>query len=248
MLYSAPKYGSINLSAIGYWTDGRKEHALTPDDGGLRKCKCGEFYLLREATSLSIETGPETPRTQFVDAADLADATRSSNKSVELVARRQYWMHLNDSYRALYRAHRQAQDTAAQEKWDSNWRAANPDRRSALRKIADLLLRKKSGTPPPMGAYQFSAPLYQPSVLQTQNMERMLGLILEQTHEPFGGDFLEVAELYRELGRFSEAAAALCKCPAYDIGVPEKLMARLIDVGQRAPVRLELLASQRTMG
>jgi hypothetical protein len=48
---------------------------------------------------------------------------------------------------------------------------------------------------------------------------------------------LEVAELFRELGRFDDAADALKQCPADDIGVPEKLMERLINECQRAPVR-----------
>ena len=76
-LYSTPQYGSINLSAMGYWTDGHKEYGLMPGGGGLRKCKCGEFYLMREATSLGLEVEPDTLHTKFVDAADLADATRA---------------------------------------------------------------------------------------------------------------------------------------------------------------------------
>jgi hypothetical protein len=222
---------------MGYWTDGEKEHGLMPSGGGLRKCKCGQFYLLREATSLGLEAGPETPHTEFVDAADLADATQSSNKAVELVARRQYWMHLNAPYRELYRAHRQAEDQAAQEKWDADWHVANPDHRATWKKIADRLLRNKPAAPPPMDTRPFSAPPYQPSDVQVQNMERLLELILQKLHEPYGPDMLEVAELFRELGRFDDAADALKQCPADDIGVPEKLMERLINECQRAPVR-----------
>jgi tetratricopeptide (TPR) repeat protein len=239
-LYSTPEYGSINLSAMGYWTDGAKEHGLMPGGGGLRKCKCGRFYLLSEATSLGLEAGPETPHTQIVDAADLADATQTTSPTVELVARRQYWMHLNDPYRELYRAHRQAEDQAAQDKWDADWNAANPDQRSEWRKLADQLLRKKPAAPPPMDTRPFSAPPYHPSELQVQNMERLLELILEELHEPYGPDMLEVAELYRELGRFEEAADALDKCPKDDIGVPEKLMESLIGQCQRAPIRYRM--------
>lgn len=239
-LYSTPQYGSINLSAHGYWTDGEKEFGLMPSGGGLRKCKCGQFFLLREATALNIEAGPETPHTQFVDAADLADATQSKSPTVELAARRQYWKHLNDPYRELYRAHRQAEDQAAQEKWDAKWHSANPDTRPVLRKFLDRMLRKKPAVPPPMDTRPFSAPPYQPSELQVQNMERLLELILEKLHEPYGPDMLEVAELYRELGRFEEGADALNQCPADDIGVPEKLMERLINEGQQAPIRYRL--------
>lgn len=211
-----------------------------PSGGGLRKCKCGQFYLLREAIKLGFEAGPETPHTQFVDAADLADATQSTSPTVELAARREYWKHLNDPYRERYRAHRQAEDQASKEKWDADWHAANPDTRPVLKKFMDRVLRKKPPAPPLMDARPFSAPPFQPSELQIRNMERLLELILEKLHEPYGPDMLEVAELYRELGRFEEAADALKQCPADDIGVPEKLMDSLINECQRAPIRYRL--------
>jgi hypothetical protein len=140
----------------------------------------------------------------------------------------------------LYRAHRQAEDQAAQEKWYADWHVANPDQRSAWRKLADRLLRKKPAVPPPIDTRPFSAPPYQPSKLQIQNMERLLELVLEELHEPYGPDMLEVAELNRELGRFEEALVALKRCPSDDIGVPEKLMERLINEGQSAPIRYRL--------
>jgi hypothetical protein len=239
-IYKTPQYGSINLSAMGYWTDGAKEHGLMPGGGGLRKCKCGQFYLLHEAISLGFEAGPETPHTKFVDAAELVDATCVSSPTVELVARREYWKHLNDPYRELYRVYRQAEDQAAQEKWDADWHAAKPDKRSAWRKLADRLLGKKPPTPPPMDTRPFSVPPYQPNDLQIQNMERLLELILVKTHEPYGPDMLEVAELNRELGRFEEALIALKQCPADDIGVPEKLMESLIEKRQTAPIRYRI--------
>jgi hypothetical protein len=71
-------------------------------------------------------------------------------------------------------------------------------------------------------------------------MERLLELIIEKSHEPYAPDMLEVAELYRELGRFEEALVALKQCPADDIGVPEKLMERLIGERQRAPIRYRM--------
>ncbi len=211
-----------------------------PRGGGLRKCKCGQFYLLREAIKLGLDAEADTPPTEFVDAAELADATLSTRKPVELVARRQYWMHLNDPYRELYRAHRKAEDQAAKEKWDADWLAANPDNRTTWKKIADRLLRNKPPTPPPMDTRPFSAPPYQPIDLQVQNMERLLELILEKSHEPYGPDMLEVTELYRELGRFEEASAALSQCPADEIGILEKLMENLINECQKAPIRYVL--------
>lgn len=211
-----------------------------PSGGGLRKCKCGQFYLLRETIKLGLDAEADTPQTEFVDAADLADATQSQSPTVELVARREYWKHLNDPYRELYRAHRQSEEKAAQEKWDADWHAANPDKRPVLRKFLDRVLRKKPAVPPPMDTRPFSSPPYQPSELQVRNMELLLELILQKLHEPYGPDMLEVSELYRELGRFEEAADALKQCPVDDIGVPEKLMKQLIGEGQRAPIRYRM--------
>jgi hypothetical protein len=225
---------------MGYWTDGHKEFGLMPSGGGLRKCKCGQFYLLREAIKLGLDAAADTPQTEFVDAADLADATQSQSPTVELVARREYWKHLNDPYRELYRAYRKAEEQAAQEKWDAEWQAAYPDARSVFRRFLDRVLRKKPAVPPPMDTRPFSAPPYQPSELQIRNMERLLELILQKLHEPYGPDMLEVSELYRELGRFEEAADALKQCPVDDIGVPEKLMKQLIGEGQRAPIRYRI--------
>ncbi len=35
-------------------------------------------------------------------------------------------MHLNDAYRDLYRAYREAEDKESQAKWAEEWQAANP--------------------------------------------------------------------------------------------------------------------------
>ena len=74
-IYSTPRYGSVNFSASAYWTDGYKESTLMPSGGGLRKCKCGEFYLLADAIAMGLAADSDTPPAQFILAADLADAT-----------------------------------------------------------------------------------------------------------------------------------------------------------------------------
>lgn len=64
--------------------------------------------------------------------------------------------------------------------------------------------------------------------------------ILEKSHAPCGPDYLEVAEIYRELGNFEETSAALSQCTADDIDALEKLMKGLTTEGQRAPIRYRL--------
>ena len=113
-----------------------------PGGGGLRKCKCGEFYLLADALAMGLAADSDTPPAQFILAADLADATQSRNKSIELAARREYWRFLNHDYRDLYREHRE-EDKASQAIWESEWHIANPDTRSWFRKLIDRISFKK---------------------------------------------------------------------------------------------------------
>jgi hypothetical protein len=61
----------MNFSALAYWTDGETEGGLMPSGGGLRKCKCGEFYLLREAINFGFDAPPDTPPTKHVEANNL---------------------------------------------------------------------------------------------------------------------------------------------------------------------------------
>ena len=230
----------MNFSALAYWTDGSKEHYLMSGDEGLRKCKCGEFYLLQDTIKFGFDAQPDTPPTKHVEAADLPEATLSPNKAIELVARRLYWMHLNDDYRAVYRAHREAEDKASQAKWAAEWQAANPDTRTAWTKLFSRLLRRKPVTAPPMQNKPFTVPSYQPSQLQIGDMTRLLELLLEGGNETYGPDPLEVTELYRELGRFDEAKKALEACTNDDIGVTCKLLAKMIDDRTTAPVRYRM--------
>jgi hypothetical protein len=230
----------MNFSAFLYWTDGHKEGSLMPGGGGLRKCKCGEIYPLWEALRMGFDAEPDTPRTQHLEAADLPHAVNSSNKAVELAARREYWMYLNHGYRDLYRAHRDAEDKASQAKWEADWHATNPDQRSAFKRGSDWFLRRKPKGPPAMVDKPFSVPPYQPTQLQLENMKRMLELVLEGGNEPYGPDMLEVAEIYRERSRFDEAKEALNQCPEDDRGTPNQVMEQMIDKGQRAPVRYRM--------
>ena len=164
-----------------------------PCGGGLRKCKCGEFYLLSGALAMGLAADSETPPAQFILAADLTEATQSGNKSIELAARCEYWRYLNHDYRDLYRTHREEEDKASQAMWEFEWHIANPDTRSWPRKLIDSISFTKSAAPPQMPHKPFSVPLYQPTQLQRENMVRLLGLLLEGGNQKFDADPLEVA-------------------------------------------------------
>ena len=184
-----------------------------PSGGGLRKCKCGEFYLLADAIAMGLAADSDTPPVQFILAADLADATQSRKKSVELTARREYWRYLNHDYRDLYRAHREEEDKASQAQWESEWHIANPDTRSWSRKLIDRISFTKPAAPPQMPHKPFSVPQYRPTKLQRENMVRLLDLLLEGGNQKFDADPLELVELYRELDRPNEAMNVLLAYP-----------------------------------
>lgn len=210
-----------------------------PSGGGLRKCRCGEFYLLAETISLGLEGDPDTPPAQFVEDADLPGATQSQSKPVELVARREHWRFLNHGYRDLYRAHREEEDKASQAKWEVDWHVTNPDTRPTWRKFIDVLRFRKPAAPPSMSNKPFSTPNYQPTQLQLDNMVRLLELLLEGGNQRFDADPIEVAELYRELCRLDEAMTVLETCTE-ERNITRKVMEQMIDAGITAPVRYRM--------
>ena len=68
-----------------------------PTDGGLRMCKRGTAFLLRDTISLDIDAGEDIPPTSYVEALQLPQiiATTKSPR-VKVTARRNYWRDLND--------------------------------------------------------------------------------------------------------------------------------------------------------
>ena len=168
-------------------------------------------------------------------AADLADATQSRNKSIELAARREYWRYLNHDYRDLYRAHREEEDKASQAQWESEWHIANPDTRSWSRKLIDRMSFTKPAAPPQMLNKPYSVPHYEPTLLQRQNMVRLLDLLLEGGNQKFSADPLESVELYRQLDQSNEAMNVLLTCT--EKGTAFRVERQMLDAGFTAPVR-----------
>ena len=225
-LYATPKYGSMNFMAYGYWTDGAKEQSLMSTDGGLRMCKCGAAFLLRDTISLDIDAGDDVPPTSYVESAQLPKivATTKSPR-VEVTARRNYWRDLNDEYRVTYRAYRDNEEALEQAQWFEDYFASLPAWQRPIRR----LLKSKPPNNFPRTRRPFSAPTYAPSSEQLDNMARLLTLILADTEAPLTIDFLEVAELYREQGLFGEAKDALGRCPEDQQRVTKGVIAVLVD-------------------
>jgi hypothetical protein len=232
--YKVVEYASMNFSAYAYWTDGAKDGGLMPNDGGLRVCRCGTAFLLRDAVHLEIEASPDTlfpPKLADADLPAVIQATSSSQ--IEATARRNYWRYLNDDYRVQYRAHREREEAKTDAQWRDDYFACLP----FLPRVIHKLLRSKPPWDYPKPERPFTVPPYQPTTEQTQNMARLLALILNEADQSGKADQLEVAELHRELGQFEAAADALSSCNEDHQQVTKKVISEQIGLCSAAPIR-----------
>jgi hypothetical protein len=197
-----------------------------PNDSGLRRCTCGNFFLQSELVTISEVDETDEPLAPRVPPEDLPTAIAQSRTPViELAARLDYWQHLNHAYRDLYRAHRDAEDAAA----EAAWEVANPDQRTALKKL--FKVERKPRYQPALDR-PITFPVFEPSPEQRENMLALLDLL--RSSSTFG---FERVELNRELGRFEEARQNLSSNLEGDSPNLYKLSATLIEQKQAAPVR-----------
>jgi hypothetical protein len=200
-----------------------------PNDRGLRRCQCGNFFLQRELIVVGQVATTDVPGAPMVDPEELPQAiAQALNPSIELVARLDYWQHLNHPYREHYRAHREAEDAATKAAWE----ASNPDTRSSIHKAL------KPGRIPkytPLAERPLTFPPFEPSAAQRENMMAALDLI------PGAADAeryaLERVELHRELGQFNEAREVLHAVDGATYPTLHRLTTRLIDMEVTAVVR-----------
>ena len=236
-LYKVVEYASRNFSVYAYWTDGAKDGALMPNDGGLRVCRCRTAFLLRDAIRLEIEASPDTPFPPKPADADLPSIIQAATSpQVEATARRNYWRYLNDDYRDQYRAHRAAEDAIANAWWRRAYRASLP----FLQRAASKLLRSKPPWDFPKPERPFTVPTYKPTTEQRANMARLLALLLNEADQLAKTNQIEIAELYRELGQFVAAAEALASYNEDHEDVTIQVMGE--HIGQRcaAPIRYQI--------
>lgn len=228
--YSTPRYRSINFSAWEYWTDGYQEGSLFSNEHGLRQCKCGNFYLLSELTSLGQVEESEAPYTERVATADLPKViAQARTPKIELAARLLHWQALNQPYREGYRAHRDAEEAATQAAWE----AANLDTRNwwqRFRKVPPPQYVRPANSP-------FTYPPYALSEVQRDNLKALLRLNDGGTIKL---DPLTLTELHRELGQFEQAAEALRLVPENERDVTTRLLKKLVEDKEIAPMRYRM--------
>ena len=199
---------------------------------GLRQCKCGNFYLLKELVTISETESDDAPAPKQVEPDELPTAIAAARTAdIELAARLDYWHHLNHTYREHYKAHREAEDAAHQVAWETD----NPDQRTLWQRFRKAK-RRPEYTPAPDRVITY--PPFMPTLEQRANMESLLHLLASDEHRDRYG--FETAELLRELGQFEEAENALHAIKIEDEGFAGRLLSDLIRAKQTAVVRYRL--------
>lgn len=222
----------MNFSAFEYWTDGWRDGSPMPNDEGLRRCKCGQFVLLKDMVEIATADTSDLPHLDHVPDDLLTECiTNAGNEDVEVAARLGYWRHLNHSYRERYRQHRDAEEAATR----AGWEAANPDRRTWWDKLRG---REAPNYSRPPGS-PFTYPAFEPTEEQFENMKRLSAILMEWIKGSRKVHVLELADLYREQGRFEEAE--LIQTIGEDQHcVTSQLIGRLIKEKQSAPMRYRM--------
>jgi len=125
--YALQRYLSINFGAFEHWTDGWREFTVTPNDEGLRQCRCGRYVLLQDLVDVDVAQTTDLPHLDRVYGEDLLECiAKADDERMELAARVGYWHHLNHPYRDVYREHSDAREAAS----EAAWNATHPDRRT----------------------------------------------------------------------------------------------------------------------
>jgi len=239
--YAFPRYVSMNFSAFEYWTDGWREWSLMPNDEGLRRCKCGQFVLIKdmvpvektEASDADEDEPNDLPYMDRVPDELLPDCiAKASSEDMEVAARLGYWRYLNHDYRDRYRQHRDAEEAATKAAWE----AANPDQRTWW----DKFLRRKPAVyrRPPNSPFTF--PAFEPTDVQLQNMQRLSKVLFDRWETSRKGYVIDLVDIYREQGRFDEAELVITSMDIKTDDVTGQLIRKLIKERQPAPMRYRM--------
>ena len=187
---------------------------------------------------LEIPAGDDREFAPHVHTSDLKHAIAiATSEKVELAARRDYWIHLNDAYREKYCIHREAEDAQTDADWENEWRRANPDDRSIFKNLIDKLRGIKPQLPPLNPNRPFTFPAFQPTTEQTENMEKLIELLLNSTERLHLEYPIELAELYRELGKFDTAIKLINGIKDEDQDSFSRLLLELSIEKTTAPIR-----------
>lgn len=243
-LMSTPAYSSINFMAWEYWTDGWTDGRLAPAGDGLRRCVCGRCFLVYEAERVRKIWSPKPlapsgwesrkdnwwtrlmgreTREQILERYDTRPAAEIDAEQRSIPPSPKY---VNDS--DLYALITAGLSNLKIEKVVRRlyWRYLNEPIRETYRKF------REANKDVDAAGHSATFPDFQPTPGQIENMLRLIELN-QATESP---DWLEIAELYRELGDMDAARHALSQIT----GEQQRLhfvIEKLIVLNARCPVR-----------
>ncbi len=237
-------YASINFLAWEYWTDGYADGSLAPGGCGLRRCTCGRCFLIQSAEVLKTIRYPkpmappgwDTRRDNWLtrffgresreDVLERYDIRSPREIELELGTMPPHPKHVYDS---------ELEDVIASNMADIHilntarrlyWRYLNSPFREEYRAFRAAHTGEVDAD-----GNSATFPDYFPTDKQLHNMEQLV-LFQEASVTP---DWLELAELRRELGDFAGATAALRKL----VGEKQRLhyvVEKLVDRRVQGPV------------
>jgi hypothetical protein len=242
---STPAYSSLNFMAWEYWTDGYADASLAPGGEGLRRCICGRCFLLAMAQRVKTIPTPKPPapigwesrrdnwwsrllgresRAQILEnydtrlASDIETEQRSMPPSPEYVRDSELLALIDSGV---------ADDGVMETARRLYWRHLN----EPFREIYRAFRESHKGEVDAVGE-SATFPEYLASSEQTWNMEQLVKLI-EGSANP---NWLELAELHREMGDMNAASRAL----GHIAGEQQRLhyvVEKLVALKVRCPVR-----------
>ena len=232
---STAAYGSINLMAHEHWTDGRNVGSLMPGDGGLRVCSCGVYYLIGDCEHVMRIPHPKPIALEGWESTKSNWWTRLLGKPTKA----DIMLHCDTRLPPEIEAEqikvpesKLVPDSSMPDVF--NQKNANTSllivaRRRYWRHLNDTfrdIYREHRK------AFGESFPSYQPNDEQAGNMVQLIELL----QKPNSSNWIEVAELYRELGDFSASSDALATYRGRETSL-KLLIAYLVELSVSAPTR-----------
>jgi hypothetical protein len=241
-------YSSINFTASEYWTDGYDHESLAPNDGGLRRCVCGRHFLIQSCKYISTRSNPkrrapagwETRKDNWWNRFRWGNETREhilkycdTRPHAEIDEEERSMppnaIHVQDEeIQALIRANigDQAFITVIRRRY---WRFLNHSARDVYRAFREAHKGEVDAA-----GNSTTFPEFLPTAEQIENMEQLVNLH-KIAAKP---NWIELAELYRELGDMNAATTALTHIPATDEKEPlHFVVEKLVSLQVRGPVK-----------
>lgn len=244
-LLATPAYASINFMAFEYWTDGYDDGILAPKGGGLRRCLCGRCFLLGSTQHVkTIHTSkPRAPegwqnrkdtwwnrllgRESLAQILDRYDTRSDAEIDAEQKSIPPHPEYVHDTELLALINSVDIDSDVLQVARRLYWRHLNHPFREVYRAFREA---HKDEVDAEGNSATF--PEFEPSDEQRGNMEHLVQLQWA-SDKP---NWLELAELYRELGDMGAASRALSNI-AGDKARLHLVIDKLVSLNVQGPVK-----------